>query len=87
VAILLNIATGEKVILTVQHVFGRHFDTSNTVLYDKHASRMHAIIFWEGERWRLKDVSTNAAMQLSQPCPKLCFFSHSCLVLNSSDAF
>jgi len=58
-ATLLNKQTGEKITLVAQHIFGRHPDASNTVLLSEDVSRMHAVIFWEGEQWILKDTSTN----------------------------
>lgn len=55
----MNTNTEERVILLIQHVFGRHPSTSHTVLKSPDASRMHATIFWDGEDWLLQDSSSN----------------------------
>jgi pSer/pThr/pTyr-binding forkhead associated (FHA) protein len=58
-AILLNTKTGEQVILRSQHIFGRHPGSSNTVLTNPEASRMHASILFNGSHWLLQDTSSN----------------------------
>ena len=59
VATLTNTQTKESVLLLVQHTFGRHPGESSTVLNNPEASRMHAVITWDGDHWFLRDSSTN----------------------------
>lgn len=56
---IINNNTEEQVILLIQHIFGRHPNTSHTVLKNPDASRMHATIFWDGQHWLLQDSSSN----------------------------
>lgn len=56
---LLNLQTGEEVLLLAHHLFGRHPAASNTLLSNPDISRMHASVFWDGEYWLLQDTSTN----------------------------
>lgn len=58
-ALCVNLQTGEQINLLVQHIFGRHPDSVNTVLTNLDASRMHATILWDGEFWVLQDSSSN----------------------------
>ncbi|MES2824675.1 MAG: FHA domain-containing protein [Pseudomonadota bacterium] len=58
-ATLINKQTNEKIILRVNHTFGRDQQTNITALHSVSASRNHAVISWDGEQWRLKDSSTN----------------------------
>lgn len=50
------------VTLLSNHTFGRDTSTNTTVLTSPEASRNHAIITWDGESWRIKDVSTNGTL-------------------------
>lgn len=45
--------------LLAQHTFGRHPTESRTVLSNPEASRMHAVVIWDGEHWLVQDMSTN----------------------------
>ncbi len=56
---LINLSTEDTVTLLIQHIFGRHPDTSHTILSQPDTSRMHASIFWDGEHWLLQDSSSN----------------------------
>ncbi|OUS24540.1 hypothetical protein A9Q99_24400 [Gammaproteobacteria bacterium 45_16_T64] len=63
-ATLLNTRTEERVLLHVQHTFGRPFQenseaSGNTALNYSEASRSHAMIAWDGDEWTLLDSSTN----------------------------
>ncbi len=58
-AIITNKKTAEEVTLLPEHIFGRHANLSQTVLPQGDASRMHALILWDGEHWLLQDTSTN----------------------------
>ena len=60
-ASLLNLQTDETVNLLALHIFGRHPTSSNTVLNNPKASRVHATITWDGEFWSLQDNSTNGS--------------------------
>lgn len=51
-------STADTVQLFAEHIFGRS-PTSNTVLTSHKASRIHATIRWDGEKWSLKDSSIN----------------------------
>lgn len=57
-AMMLNEATGNNVLLQPQHIFGRH-PTAATQLTNLEASRTHAVIIWDGENWILQDTSSN----------------------------
>ncbi len=56
---IINLNTEEQVILMLQHLFGRHPNSSHTLLFSPDASRMHATIFWDGGMWVLQDSSSN----------------------------
>ncbi len=56
---LLNTQTNERIPLRSQHIFGRHSASSNTVLENAEASRLHASILWNGGFWMLQDTSSN----------------------------
>jgi len=58
-ALLINKTTGEQARLLPTHIFGRQGDICNTQLMHNDVSRIHATILWDGERWLLKDASTN----------------------------
>ncbi|WP_431262131.1 FHA domain-containing protein [Roseateles chitinivorans] len=57
-AILIHSASGRRIVLLPQHVFGRDRGAS-TVLDDGEASRLHASIRWTGTAWELRDHSRN----------------------------
>jgi len=56
---IINLNTEEQVTLMLQHLFGRHPNSSHTLLFSPDASRMHATIFWDGSMWVLQDSSSN----------------------------
>jgi len=56
---IINLNTEEQVTLMLQHLFGRHPNSSHTLLFSPDASRMHATIFWDGSMWVLQDTSSN----------------------------
>jgi len=58
-ATLLNTKTNKQTLLRSQHIFGRHSGSSNTVLKNPKASRLHASILWNGSYWLLQDSSSN----------------------------
>ena len=58
-AILFNTHTQQRIRLLPYQLIGRSVEQHHIVLRDKHASRMHSIIQWDGESWSLKDTSTN----------------------------
>lgn len=74
-AILINTADGQRVVLTAQHVFGRG-RTCSTVLTDAEASRLHASVRWAGHCWELRDLSRNGTLLDGRKVP-----SHVALVL------
>lgn len=45
--------------LLVQHFFGRHIQSVNTYLSNPDASRIHAVIQWDQDKWLLQDSSSN----------------------------
>ena len=57
-AILSNRTSGHKICLRSQHVFGRD-RTADTFLHGADASRLHASVYWTGDRWELRDHSKN----------------------------
>jgi len=59
VATLLNVYSDTKINLQPHHIFGRHRSSSSTVLSTLDASRIHAVIIWDGEHWLVLDTSTN----------------------------
>ena len=56
---IINLNTEEQVTLMLQHLFGRHPNSSHTLLFSPDASRMHATIFWDRGMWVLQDSSSN----------------------------
>lgn len=58
-AVIVNVATDQKVILLTEHVIGRHNDNAHTHLAEANVSRVHALIVWNGLQWQIKDSSTN----------------------------
>jgi len=58
-ATLLNTKSNKLTILRNQHIFGRHSGSSNTLLDNPEASRLHASIFWNGSFWLIQDTSSN----------------------------
>lgn len=60
-ATLLNRQTNEKVMLRADHTFGRDQQTNITALQGVTASRNHAVISWDGDKWCLRDLSTNGS--------------------------
>ncbi|MCX4029674.1 FHA domain-containing protein [Endozoicomonas sp. SM1973] len=59
---ILDQHSGEIVNLQSQHIFGRHPTSTHTVLPNPDASRMHAVITWDGEFWWLQDSSSNGTL-------------------------
>ncbi|OWQ48461.1 hypothetical protein CDL60_06130 [Roseateles noduli] len=80
VAILINQASGRRIALLTQHVFGRE-RSSTTVLDDAEASRLHASIRWNGLRWELHDHSRNGTMLDGRRVP-----SHGAVALSPGQA-
>ncbi len=58
-ATLFNSQLKQSFTLFEHHIFGRHPNATGTQLKNRDASRMHAVILWDGERWSLKDSSAN----------------------------
>lgn len=58
-ALIKNSAQDVEMVLQANHIIGRHPSTSHLVLHDPKASRMHATISWNGQRWIIQDSSTN----------------------------
>ena len=58
-ATLFNRKTEESLILRVYHTFGRNAESNITVLQSPSVSRNHATIAWDGEGWKIKDISRN----------------------------
>ena len=67
---ITNTHTKEQVTLLSQHIFGRHPNSSNTVLINPNTSRMHATILWDGEVWLLQDSSSNGTFVNGKPVLK-----------------
>ncbi|VAW57782.1 hypothetical protein MNBD_GAMMA07-1502 [hydrothermal vent metagenome] len=61
-ATLINTQTQKCELLLVQHTFGRHPTEPCTTLKNPEASRLHAVIVWNGEHWFLQDLSTNGTV-------------------------
>ncbi len=64
---LLNTQTNTITILRSQHIFGRHSASSNTILDNPEASRLHASILWNGSCWWLQDTSSNGTYLNGKP--------------------
>ncbi|MBL4659583.1 MAG: FHA domain-containing protein [Alcanivoracaceae bacterium] len=58
-ATLLNTKSNKMTLLRSQHIFGRHSGSSNSLLDNPEASRLHASILWNGSCWLLQDTSSN----------------------------
>jgi hypothetical protein len=58
-ASLIDLQTNETINLSTQFIIGRHPKTSNLVLNNPKASRIHATIAWNGENWSIQDTSSN----------------------------
>jgi len=58
-AILINTETKQPLVLRTQHIFGRHSGSSQTILKNPEASRLHASVFWNGSHWLIQDNSSN----------------------------
>ncbi len=58
-ASLVNPITKEKILLRVNHTFGRDGETNITVLSNSGTSRNHACIAWDDTCWKIKDSSSN----------------------------
>ena len=58
-ATLFNKQTQTKIILRVNHTFGRDAKTNITTLQNLGVSRNHAAITWDNESWKIKDTSSN----------------------------
>ena len=56
---IINLNTEEQVTLMLPHLFGRHPNSSHTLLFSPDTSRIHATIFWDGAMWVLQDSSSN----------------------------
>lgn len=59
---LLNGATGERIVLRANHVFGRNALRSDTHLTDPEVSLMHAAVRWRDGRWIIADHSRNGTL-------------------------
>ncbi|MCG7587380.1 FHA domain-containing protein [Photobacterium sp. OFAV2-7] len=55
---VLKSSTGKHVYLRQYHTLGRSEDC-HTILTRSDISRIHAIIFWQDDRWSIQDKSTN----------------------------
>ena len=58
---LVNKRTGQRVMLRINHVFGRYGAHCDTYLQDEEVSRIHALIRWSGGRWLVVDQSRNGS--------------------------
>lgn len=58
-AIIRRVLDGQQRLLRPYHSFGRSADTNHTLIDTIGCSRNHAIIAWDGEHWKIKDLSTN----------------------------
>ena len=61
VAILSNCASGRKIYLRAQHVFGRD-RMADTLLESPDTSRLHASVHWTGSAWEIRDHSRNGTL-------------------------
>ncbi|MCJ8318174.1 MAG: FHA domain-containing protein [Colwellia sp.] len=57
----MNTKTKQSITLRNPHVFGRSPISSNTLLNDTNASRVHSSIHWNSSYWLLQDSSTNGS--------------------------
>lgn len=64
---LLNKTSKKHIKLRSQHIFGRHSGSSNTVLCNLKASRLHASILWNGSHWLIQDTSSNGTFINKKP--------------------
>ncbi len=67
---LLNEATGERLVLRALHVFGRNAPRSDTYLSDPEVSLMHATVRWWDEKWVMTDHSRNGTFLDGRFLPK-----------------
>ncbi|WP_028982273.1 FHA domain-containing protein [Sporocytophaga myxococcoides] len=61
-ATVQNVSTGDLVVLSFQHVFGRNPQQCITIHHQDDVSRSHATIFWQTGHWYLKDHSRNGTL-------------------------
>ena len=67
-ATLQRLSDQQPLIVQTNHTIGR--DSANyTVINRPQISRHHAVILWDGDRWRLKDTSTNGTYINDQRAP------------------
>ncbi|MGH1539465.1 MAG: FHA domain-containing protein [Arenicella sp.] len=66
-ALLQNKLTEERIMLRVNHTFGRDPETNIDVLNSVAVSRNHAVIVWDGDFWKIKDFSTNGTFINDKP--------------------
>lgn len=67
---LLNRATGERIVLRANHVFGRNASRSDTYLSDPEVSLLHAAVRWSDGRWLIADHSRNGTRLNDRPLAK-----------------
>jgi hypothetical protein len=67
---LYDEATGEHIVLRVEHVFGRNRSRSDTYLPHPDVSMMHAVVRWRERRWSVADYGRNGTFLDGQAVPK-----------------
>jgi hypothetical protein len=57
--LFFNVATGERVLLRANHIFGRSQGRSDTCIAAADVSSMHAVVRWRDSSWAIADFSRN----------------------------
>ncbi|MET0410974.1 MAG: FHA domain-containing protein [Polyangiaceae bacterium] len=57
--LFFNVATGERVLLRANHIFGRSQGRSDTCISAADVSSMHAVVRWRDSAWAIADFSRN----------------------------
>ncbi len=60
--LFFNVATGERVLLRANHIFGRSQGRSDTCIAAADVSSMHAVVRWRDSAWAIADFSRNGTL-------------------------
>jgi FHA domain-containing protein len=60
--LFFNVATGERVLLRANHIFGRSQGRSDTCIAAADVSSMHAVVRWRDSSWAIADFSRNGTL-------------------------
>jgi hypothetical protein len=67
---LYDEASGQRIVLRAEHVFGRNPVRSDTYLADQEISMMHAVVRWREGGWSIADYGRNGTFQDERAVPK-----------------